>query len=38
MMDDFAAAEIATGQTRICVRVHGSGAPLLLLHVFRRRT
>src|SRR5437667_1031765 len=34
MMDDFAAAEIQTGETIIFVRSHGSGPPLLLLHGF----
>ncbi|MFL6650884.1 MAG: alpha/beta fold hydrolase [Sulfurifustaceae bacterium] len=33
-MDDFAAAEIQTGETSIFVRSHGSGPPILLLHGF----
>ena len=33
-MDDFEAAEIATGETSIFVRWSGSGSPLLLLHGF----
>src|SRR3989442_5228612 len=32
MMDDFAAAEIQTGETIIFVRSYGSGPPILLLH------
>src|SRR5437016_5027178 len=34
MMDDFAAAEIQTGETIIFVRSYGSGSPILLLHGF----
>src|SRR2546426_8149693 len=34
MMDDFAAAEIQTGETIIFVRSYGSGPPILLLHGF----
>src|SRR5215510_5462738 len=34
MMDDFATAEIQTGETSILVRWSGSGAPVLLLHGF----
>src|SRR2546428_851925 len=34
MMDDFAAAEIQTGEPIICVRSYGSGPPVLLLHGF----
>src|SRR2546422_4182851 len=34
MMDDFAAAEIQTGETIIFVRSYGSGRPILLLHGF----
>ncbi len=34
MMDDFATAEIQTGETSIFVRSHGSGPPVLLLHGF----
>jgi haloacetate dehalogenase len=33
-MDDFASAEIETGETTIFVRRRGSGPPLLLLHGF----
>jgi haloacetate dehalogenase len=33
-MDDFAMAEIDTGETRIFVRASGSGPPVLLLHGF----
>jgi haloacetate dehalogenase len=33
-MDDFATAEIQTGETSIFVRWHGSGPPILLLHGF----
>jgi haloacetate dehalogenase len=33
-MDGFTAAEIATGETTIFVRMHGRGVPLLLLHGF----
>src|SRR3954469_5509723 len=33
-MDDFAIADIATAATRIFLRSHGSGPPLLLLHGF----
>src|SRR2546425_1512177 len=34
MMDDFAAADIQTGETIIFVRSYGSGPPILLLHGF----
>jgi haloacetate dehalogenase len=34
MMDDFATAEVETGETSIFLRSHGSGAPILLLHGF----
>jgi haloacetate dehalogenase len=34
MMNDFAAAEIHTGETSIFARSHGSGPPVLLLHGF----
>jgi hypothetical protein len=34
MLEDFASAEIQTGETTIFVRSHGSGPPLLLLHGF----
>jgi haloacetate dehalogenase len=34
MMDDFEAAEVQTGETRIFVRWFGSGSPILLLHGF----
>jgi haloacetate dehalogenase len=34
MMDDFASAEIQTGETSIFVRSYGSGPPILLLHGF----
>jgi haloacetate dehalogenase len=34
MMDDFATAEVETGETRIFVRASGSGSPILLLHGF----
>src|SRR5438046_1302852 len=34
IMNDFAIAEINTGETTIFVRSHGSGPPLLLLHGF----
>ena len=34
MMDDFEAAELETGETRIFVRWSGSGSPILLLHGF----
>jgi haloacetate dehalogenase len=34
MMDDFAAREIDTGETRIFVRSRGNGPPVLLLHGF----
>src|SRR6267143_4581815 len=34
MLEDFASAEIQTGETPIFVRSHGSGPPLLLLHGF----
>ncbi len=34
MMEDFAAAEIQTGETIIFVRSYGSGPPILLLHGF----
>jgi haloacetate dehalogenase len=34
MMDDFATAEIQTGETSIFVRSSGSGPPILLLHGF----
>ncbi len=33
-MDDFTAAEIDSGETRIFTRARGSGPPLLLLHGF----
>jgi haloacetate dehalogenase len=33
-MDEFATAEIDTGEARIFVRFHGAGEPLLLLHGF----
>jgi haloacetate dehalogenase len=33
-MDDFATAEIPTGETSIFVRSYGSGRPILLLHGF----
>ena len=33
-MDDFEAADVETGETRIFVRRSGSGSPLLLLHGF----
>src|SRR3989442_10780811 len=36
MMDDFAAAEIQTGETIIFVRSYGSGPPVLLLPGFPR--
>src|SRR5437016_5032532 len=34
MMDDFAAAEVETGETRIFLRSLGAGPPILLLHGF----
>jgi haloacetate dehalogenase len=34
MMDEFASADIQTGETSIFVRSHGSGPPILLLHGF----
>jgi haloacetate dehalogenase len=34
MLDDFATAEIQTGETRIFVRSKGAGPPILLLHGF----
>src|SRR5687767_8710923 len=34
MIDEFAIAEIRTGETTIFVRSHGSGPPILLLHGF----
>jgi haloacetate dehalogenase len=34
MLEDFEAAEVETGETRIFVRRGGSGPPLLLLHGF----
>ena len=34
MMDRFTTADIQTGETRIFVRSHGSGLPILLLHGF----
>jgi haloacetate dehalogenase len=34
MLDDFASAEIQTGETSIFVCSHGSGPPILLLHGF----
>src|SRR5690242_21752446 len=34
MLEDFEAAEIETGETRIFVRRGGAGPPLLLLHCF----
>jgi haloacetate dehalogenase len=33
-MDDFVAADVDVGPTRIFVRSHGSGPPILLLHGF----
>jgi haloacetate dehalogenase len=33
-MDDFEAAEVDTGETRIFVRRSGSGLPILMLHGF----
>src|SRR5689334_9199859 len=33
-MDGFTAADIATGETTIFVRMRGAGPPLLLLHGF----
>ena len=38
MMDDFATAEIQTGETPIFVRYCGSGPPILLLHGFPQST
>jgi haloacetate dehalogenase len=34
MLDDFTAAEVDTGETRVFVRAHGTGTPILLLHGF----